>query len=97
MSLATKVQSQKIFEKLKSKPANKVICPSPIKLHQLKLPRCALIAEQRILLGLQSPSASTSVLTARPSIVILEYTFPSSALRTSIVSLSVDKDLAIIV
>ena len=29
MSLATKLESQKIFEKLKSKPANKVRCPPP--------------------------------------------------------------------
>ena len=93
MSLATKAQSQKIFEKLKSKPANKVSCPSDLEVHQLTPPRSALIAEQRIPLGLLYRSASTSVLIARPSTVTWEYTSLSSALPISIVSLSVDKEM----
>lgn len=86
MALATKTESQKIFEKLKQKPANKVghVMSWPIP-RGLTLFRSASIAVQRTRHGLLYLSPSISALTAQPTTGILVSTSPLSAQRTSTV------------
>lgn len=95
--LATKQQSLKIFEKLKTKSANKVrndmIGLSPGRMGVLKLTaikRSASTADRRTLPGPRSHLASTSVSTALPTTVTSVSTSPLSAQRTSIVCSSRD-------
>lgn len=66
-SSATKAQSQKIFEKLKTKPANKVHHCEVLKLHYtfvLSVYRYASTAVRRTQRGLQYHSVYTCALTA---------------------------------
>jgi cytochrome bd-type quinol oxidase subunit 2 len=81
MALATKTESHKIFEKLKTKAANKVrrcfadyICATP-----LTTCRYVLTVVQRTQHGRQCPLAYTSALTAQPTTVIWGCTFPLCA------------------
>ena len=84
-AMATKQQSQKIFEKLKTKPANRV---SPLKLG-LRLPltisRSALTVARRIQHGLRFLLASIYVLTALLYTETWAFTSLSFAQRTWIV------------
>ena len=79
---ATKTQSQKIFEKLKTKPANKVgsRCPCA-SIVNLTGPRYALTVDRRIQHGPLCLLASIYVLTAPRIIVTSASTSPSSARR----------------
>ena len=73
MSSATKAQSQKIFEKLKTKPANKVGLFHSIigfSIHRLKIDRYASTAAPKIQLGLRSLLVFTSVSIAPRTIAI---------------------------
>lgn len=93
MALATKSQSQKIFEKLKTKPANKVRIAHAISITLLKESaiwrriltwlRSALTAVRKTLPGPRSRSESTYVSTARPTIAISVSTSPLCAQQTS--------------
>ena len=81
MALATKAQSQKIFEKLKTKPANKVSAAAYTNIissiHSL-FSRCVSIVAPRIPHGPPFLSAYTSVLTAHLTTVTLVFTYPLS-------------------
>lgn len=94
--LATKQQSLKIFEKLKTKPANKVSAPLPPSTALLDDPprrlltpdaprRFASTAAKRTRHGHRSRSASTYASTARPTTATSASTFPLCARPTSTV------------
>ena len=91
-ALASKAESKSIFDKLNTKPANKVRAPISsldglrCMPHVLTLSvRSALIAAQRIQHGLLCPLPSTCVLTALPTIETLVFIFPLCAPRILIV------------
>ena len=80
-----KVQSQKIFEKLKTKPANRVSGLVYEKISWLWFCRCASTALPRTRHGRLFPLAFISVLTALQTIVTLGSIFPSCDPPISIV------------
>jgi hypothetical protein len=90
--LASKQQSLKLFEKLKTKQANKA-SSAPFASHRTAShriadpppPRSASTAARRTRPGPRSPLASTCVSTAPPTTAISASTFPLSGLLTSTV------------
>lgn len=97
---ASKAQSQKIFEKLKLKPANKVrnqhpasVCPYCglfwlLFANGLFASSCALTVAPRIRLGRLFPSVSTSASIARPITATLVFISPLFDPQTSTVCIS---------
>jgi ADP-ribosylation factor GTPase-activating protein 2/3 len=89
-ALASKSQSQKIFEKLRTKPANRVSKPKdPRPLRMIAdygmISSYALIVGKRIPHGLQCPSESTSASIARRITATWVSTSPLCDLQTLIV------------
>jgi hypothetical protein len=87
MALATKAESVKIFEKLKSKPANKVRSPPTNGFPSADGTRSASTAAPKTQHGRRCRSASTCASTAPPSTAISVSTSRSCAPQTSIVSM----------
>lgn len=91
---ASKAQSQKIFEKVKLKPANKVRTPHPVRRCEIgalnadvsiSVYRYALIAALKTRPGLQFLSVFTCALIARHTTVTSVCTSPLSDQQTSTV------------